>query len=592
MPESKYRNLFEIENARDLTRQQMVDTFIESPDFKRLLSSKNHIVLGERGSGKTALAKMLSHDHLSLLQVNYAQQAVQDKLFIGMYVSIKTEWVSGLRNKPWQDEREKEAFFQWRLNVATCLALLKTLRSCLDRYIRDLQQRVIVERELIKQISESWSEGSQLYATIVDLQRYLEDIEHIRQQQLARKRVTGRLREGEEFAGIPFDAELFEPLRRGITLATRALNLPEECKWLLCLDEAETLDTVHHRILNTYLRADSGNLVFKITTTPYSHYTQDTNSGKPLIYGHDYEYVYIGQNSIFEEKEWVKKLFEKRAKSSAIEFQDITLEKLLGRSILMIPKKSEWTLDSEEMTLLEKYSTKPTYERAKRLIREEPERAKDEIARKFHGALLLRKAVEVSHGHKKLDIFSGVEMAIRCGDCNPRRLVRIFNSFLTELLRSEDKKFPIARTKQTDILIEFSYNELERTKSSAQLYEFLQTIGTYMSDCLHKMPLTSNLSLAIDVSKDVSDEIWKVIEKAVEWGYLFPIRNSNHPDRLPHKKGRFHLGYVLAPYFKIMPRKGHPIPLSTIQRHKPLSKRLNTIEGPLFDNLSAEESAM
>jgi hypothetical protein len=157
-------------------------------------------------------------------------------------------------------------------------------------------------------------------------------------------------------------------------------------------------------------------------------------------------------------------------------------------------------------------------------------------------------------------------------------------------MRAEDKKpLPIARTKQTDILIEFSYYELERTKSSAQLYEFIQAMGTYMSDCLHKMPLTSNLSLAIDVSKDIPDDTWKVIEKAVEWGYLFPIRNTNHPDHLPYKKGRFHLAYVLAPYFKIMPRKGHPIPLSTIQGHKPLSKKLDVAGAPLFDELNAEE---
>lgn len=596
MSEDKHRNLFQIDNARDLTRRELVETFVITFDFKRLLSPKNHIMLGERGSGKTALAKMLSHDHLSLLQEGYAKEIIDNKLFIGMYVSIKTEWVSGLKNKPWQDEREKETFFQWRLNVATCVAFLKTLRSCLDTYVDDFQERILVERKIIEGVSKSWSEGTYITSAILDLQRYLEDIEHIRQQQIARKRATGRLRVDEDPAGIAFETELFQPLRRGITLASRELNLPEECKWLLCLDEAEALDEIHHRILNTYLRADSGNLVFKITTTPYSHYTQDTNSGAPLTYGDDYEYVYIDQDSIFQVEELVRRLFEKRARLSATEYQNITLEELLGRSKLMMPKESAWPEDSEEMGLLEKYANKKTFERAKRLLQKDSTRFQNEIARKFHGALLLRQAVEELQGHTKLDVYSGLEMAIRCGDSNPRRLVRIFNSFLMSLKKygyNRNQRPLISPKNQTDILIDFSTNTLERTKTLPKcgplLFTYLDAIGTYMHNYLHNVDLSSNLILAIDIDKNISERDWQVIERAVEWGYLFPIRNTNNPDHLPKREGQFHLAYVLAPHFKILPRKGESRNLSTMLRHKPLSGKSEDKGTPLFDHLIEEE---
>ncbi len=595
MVEYKHRNLFEIENARDLTRREMVETFVDTDDFRRLLSPKNHIVLGERGSGKTALAKMLSHDHLSLLDVEYARQAIDARSFIGMYVSIKTEWVSGLKNKPWLNEAEKETFFQWRLNVATCLAFLKTLRSCLDKYMENVAERIDAERRLVEQISESWLDEGQAVHSIVELQKHLEDVEHVRQQQIARERVMGHLRGAETLAGVTFDAELFDPLRRGITLASRELRLPEDCKWLLCIDEAEALDETHHRILNTYLRADSGNLVFKVTTTPYSHYTQDTNSGAPLIYGHDYEYVYIDANSIFQDVGLVTKLFYKRAKLSAPEYQDVSIEELLGHSMLMLPKESGWALDSHEMTLLEKYATDRTYDRAVRLLTEHPDRFRSEIARKFHGALLLRHAVNTTSGHTKLDVYSGVEMAIRCGDSNPRRLVRIFNSFLLNLKREGGKntKPLITRKKQTDVLIDFSTNTLERTKSLPQcgqrLYDLLRSVGNYMYDYLHKEPLTSNLLLAIEIDPDVSDEDWRAIERAVEWGYLFPIRNTNRPDHLPRKEGKFHLAYVLAPHFRILPRKGESKKLSAILKHGRKSN-IRWNETPLLNILDDEET--
>src|SRR4051812_12557286 len=114
------RDLFEIENARNLSRDELVATFIPQQVFWRLLSAKNHVILGSRGSGKTALAKMLSHDHLSRFPHERARALVASRAFIGVYFPTSVEWVGSLKNKPWQTEVEAERFFQWRLNLATC----------------------------------------------------------------------------------------------------------------------------------------------------------------------------------------------------------------------------------------------------------------------------------------------------------------------------------------------------------------------------------------------------------------------------------------------------------------------------------------
>src|ERR1051325_11632498 len=98
------RNLFEIENARNLNPRELVETFVPTQSFWRLLSAKHHVVLGSRGSGKTALAKMLSHDHLSLMNEERAQAAIRAQDFIGVYIPTRLEWVGGLKNKPWQSE--------------------------------------------------------------------------------------------------------------------------------------------------------------------------------------------------------------------------------------------------------------------------------------------------------------------------------------------------------------------------------------------------------------------------------------------------------------------------------------------------------
>ncbi len=594
------RNLFEIENARNLTRDELVTTFVPTQAFWRLLSAKNHIVLGSRGSGKTALVKMLSHDHLAYLRDERAQQAINSKSFIGIYVPTRIEWVGGLKNKPWQTEREKEEFFQWRLNISTCLAFLVTTQSCLNTYVKNKVDRLITEEDLVQELSESWLEGIYKCNTIRELQTRLEDIEHRKQQQLARKRVEGKLRPREEQVGISFETDLFNPLRRGIALVTRALNFPEDTIWLLCLDEAEFLEEMHHRILNSYLRSYSGNLVFKITTMPYRHYTLETNTDVPLNVGQDFEYVYIDQDPVSArmkdagEEQFAHTIFNKRAEVSTSKYRNVNLTQLLGKSALLEPKKSIWTADSHEMQLLKKYADAKTVRRALRLI-STPKQFADQISRKMHSALLLREALNFLRGRAELDCYSGDLMAIRCGDGNPRRLIRIFNRLLSdakwEKTRARKKKLvKLTKRAQTRILTAFSASTLKRVQSELdfgpQLYSFLEMVGNYMRNDLHDGQLTTDQISSVRIDKTLTDEHWKLFESAAGLGLLYPNTNINNPDQMPYKEGTFHLAYVLAPHFKILPRRGKSVKLSTILKQKDLLQESQApSEGQLKLNL-------
>lgn len=84
------RYLFEVDNARNLSKDELVDTFIPTQSFWRLLSAKHTVLLGARGQGKTAIAKMLSHDHLAALartkQEPRAESAILNQEFIGTYL--------------------------------------------------------------------------------------------------------------------------------------------------------------------------------------------------------------------------------------------------------------------------------------------------------------------------------------------------------------------------------------------------------------------------------------------------------------------------------------------------------------------------
>ena len=601
------KNLFEIDNARNLSKRQMVDTFVPTESFWRLLSQKHHVILGSRGSGKTALAKMLSHDHLCCLDDPRAKSFIRDQEYIGIYLPTRLEWVGALKNKPWQNEIEKESLFQWRLNLSSCMAFLQAIESCNNTYMDGRALRARTEREICVNLSEAWFDNGAQLETFSKVQKKLDDIHFRKHFQLEKKRILGTLSPNDMMIGAAFETDLFLPLRYGIKICTSLLNINNETTWLVCIDEAEFLDNSHHKILNSYMRAYTDNMFFKITTMPYCHYTLDTNTRVGLVDGQDFEYVYIDYDRVLLERatneintigtQFARKLFKKRADASGITaYQrpisipkkgkkikkapvEINLRSLLGYSKVLDPKDNDWSIGSENMRLLEKYANDSTLKRAMSLFGSK--RFGNEISRKIHGALILCDLKKKLSGNMNSDAYGGASMVIRCGDANPRRLIRIFNKMLlakwTDItdgsIFHDEADLRIPQTNQTAALQALSSTTLSRTQSEPtvgkKLYEFLIHIGNYMHNHLHNQKLTTDQVSSIEINQDVSDNDWELIKRAVGLGLLYPNVAQNKRDELPFRTGSFRLAYILAPHFFLLPRRGgKPHKLSTIKKYK------------------------
>jgi hypothetical protein len=491
-----------------------------------------------------------------------------------------------LKNKPWQSESQKEEFFQWRLNLSSCLALITTLESCIRHYCGNKGAQALAEAELASQLGESWTDADGI-ETMDDLRRRLEDIDYAKHRLIARSRATGEKRPSGIGPGPAFESDLFIPLRRGITLASRVFKLKPSCTWLICLDEAEFLEEIHHRIINSLMRAHSGNLFFKITTMPYCHYTLATNTSVSLTQGEDFEYVYIDTDTVlFARAEgeksslgtaFARKLFERRAEVSGTPrpkppdgAPTLTIDYFLGKSALLDDKDADWTADSRMMELLTKYGSQATIARAKELLGHP--NFKPTISRKMHGALLLRDSYEELKGRGELTVYSGATMSVRCGDANPRRLIRIFNALLLEAQRSMGQDHlwlpRLSQKAQTRVLRKLSSSYIERVQSEPEvgkaLYDFLGKIGSYMRSEFHEKPLTTDYVTSVLIEKNVTDKEWTLIQRGVQLGLLFPNMGPQQRGELPNREGTFRLAFVLAPHFYLLPRRGHSVGLATI----------------------------
>jgi len=569
--DQKVGNPFENDNARNSTPDDLPYQFVWTTDFARLISSKNHVLIGARGSGKTAIIKMLSHEYLARLNHEAAAKLIRDKSFVGTYVPMRLSWVGGLKNKPWLTEKGRENHFQWRLNVACCSAFISTLESCLRAYITGKAEFFITERDVCLQLSAAWFPT--LRAESIDkLRQYLAEVEYKKLLDEEKLRVN----DGVEFSkvGVEFDIGLFEPLKRAISILKSFIKFPQSTIWAVCLDEAEYLSVEYQRILNSHLRTFADGLVFKITTMPYKHYTLETNTAVPLVRGDDFDYIYLDSMEVskrtFSEYEALRKfsteLFERRLKGSRWENSGVTLDMLLGTSFIL----SDKSVSQEAIVeLIAKHSNVATLERAKYLLG--TAKFDDEIGRKLKGALLLRDAASQLKGNSSSSIYSGVEMVIRCSDGNPRRFISLLNSMY--LAGSDESGFkPVPLAVQDRILRHFSTNEFRRIISEPNhgndIHQLLLKIGKFFKEALHFKPLSSDLILSFRYNVDDS-AIWDVVSEAVGVGLIRPLVEKSDFDELPVREGTFRLSYMLSPYFYLLPRRGRAISLSAILNSPP-----------------------
>ncbi|CAM6459207.1 hypothetical protein ACJLW5_002269 [Enterobacter hormaechei] len=567
---SELSTLFENSNARGLNTNQLANEFIWTESFEALFTSQNQVILGSRGSGKTALVKMLAHENLSKLASFYpkAKAIIDEKNFIATYVPLRVEWVNSLNNY----ELKKEEYFIWSLNLSLCAKLLDTIRSCIDSYIEDEIEQLFVERDICLAISEVWFTDENNSLNNLNLIRNeLEKVE-FRKNLVFNKEAMGiALTVEETRIGEVFHTTLFKPFEFASRIIKRKLSLPENNRWVVCIDEAEFLTKNHHQTLNTFMRSAS-DLVFKITTMPYRHHTLDTNVAANINIGHDLEYIYIdklGTSHLNQQasdkiiQDFAEKLFVNRLKYHHKNF--LTLEQLVGKSIL-----TQSTPDIVEneyvIQLIEKHCNADTISRAKSLLASDPGKFDDAIVRKLRGMLLLREEYNNKSGNSASTLYSGVAIISRCSDGNPRRLFRLFNHLLGNL-KNQSTRIPDAS--QSERIKSYSYRELEVVKfekDGIKAFEFINKIGGYFKEKSLVEKLGSDTPQSFRIDNSISEEQWGCIKTAVDLGLLYPYvkKDRNAKSLFPSKEGRFVIANCLTPNFNLFPRVGRPIQLHNI----------------------------
>ena len=576
----------EVENARNLSIDQLAKTFIRTRIFEQLLSNKHHVLLGARGQGKTALFRMLSFDGLSKFARydSYAKEQVDNRKFVGIYLPTKLEWIQSIATNDNSGGMTSEDRFRWKLNLSSCIALILTARSCIEYYSESMADRVRRELSYCRKICKLWqfSCSCDTFSEVLSsLKRYGFEW----QVDLARREMYGveeaNHREETAHGVFPvFMTETFQPLSVGIELLSQELSLGKDTHWLLCIDEAEWMSSDQQKVINSFMRVAPENLFLKIATMPFSHYTLETeNARAPLTPDHDFEYIHmnfagaetivglstkgdLGQDFNFEETLF-KKVIE--AYYPDMRMKVLSMSTIFGKSELIDRDiGQDWSPNAHYMDLLRRYGNDNLILRADKRARGELSEKdfKDAIARKLRGALLLREDFENTKGHSKSKIDSGAKMICVSADGNPRVFIRILKNLIERVL-IKNCKWEIPPEKQEEVLVALGENFLNQIKSyqtvGPRLYKIVAQFGRYLSNKFHHEKMGTDFIGSFKIDEPKTEDDRELLQSAIKYGVIKPNDTTKINFGVNTiMKGEYRLSYTFCPYFRTMPRKGKP----------------------------------
>ncbi|MBC6986176.1 hypothetical protein [Alteromonas sp. BZK5] len=570
------KNVFESSNARDMTTKQLASEFIWTNTFERLFSKRNHIILGARGTGKTAFAKMLAFDGLSQYTDERAKKIIRNKQFIATFVPFKPEFLAKLKTIQ-IDSQLEDFFFIWGVNLSSSSRFLNVAKHCVRAYSKNSIESAQHEKNISISLGQHWL--GEKHTTFNSIDKSLSLLEFDKNYSFNKAALGFNLTHDDFKVGEKFHTDLFSPLKLGIDTLKRELDISDETTWAICLDEAEVLNENQWKIVNTQLRTYT-EVVFKITTMPYKHKTLKTNLDENLNPKHDFDYLYLDRLGTIDKAQkdadriildFAEKLFLKKVSGSNLYNSGITLKMLLGNSDLT-DNSATIVPNDKLMTLIERYCNEATVTRAKRLYGRNPKGKSfsDEIERKLRPFLIIKDYIEstTGQGYAAPKIFSGYDVAVKCCDGNPRKLINLFNRFITSLNPGIGFS-PIEKGKQGRIIKSFSISEIDSIRAEEnglKAANFLTQVGNYFKGALHNEKIGTEINLSFDFDLD-DKSMWESVRIAVDLGLLVPhITTADGDDNMPVMSGRFHFSGSICPQFFLPPRRGGVLKLSTILR--------------------------
>ncbi len=272
-------NPFSANQARTFADRKVYKEFYPISLFWSLFNDQHEVLLGSRGSGKTFLLRMMRYSMLKQINHPKAKQLVKNKDYISLYVPLRLEFVVQLRYAN-LSEYYQMIRFQEGFNCLLSASLINEIEALLEE-ISDYNERISKQITIAQKLEVLWFGQStgicELRELLYRVNQYYYSIDW---KQIPNENSTSL-----------FHKQICYPLMAARDLLAKEMNLINDPTWIVCIDEAEFLNTNMQKCINTFFRSDSNRIALKIATLPFYHITLGTLDGDHSVSeGNDFCY--------------------------------------------------------------------------------------------------------------------------------------------------------------------------------------------------------------------------------------------------------------------------------------------------------------
>lgn len=276
-------------NARPLEYEEVGRKFVVHPEFHKLVSTNNSIVVGPRGSGKTTMLKVLTPEAINAWQPkSREEEAIKGNIsFLGLYVPLSRIFQDDLESRYFQSDLSEES----KNNLLFKIYFFNIVESVLELayFLHKKGGRGKSEEQ---QIAERIRDTLQIEVSycykIASLLRAISQIK------VAARRDLNQASYHEK---INYRGEILTNLEPLLKTINELFDLSPNQKYALCLDELDVYASSFTTEMVKNLRGGSTNIVLKLTLAPIHDIDISKFMDPPQLI-HDYDRIYLWPTTI------------------------------------------------------------------------------------------------------------------------------------------------------------------------------------------------------------------------------------------------------------------------------------------------------
>lgn len=596
-------NPFHEAQAKTFGDDKLIREFFPTSTYLSLFNEQHEVLLGSRGSGKTAILRMISYSCFSQIEQPAVKKIAEQRRFYGFYIPLQLEFMAALpQDTP--DGSGSTEFFQFTFNCAAAKAFLTEIRTLLNSSLKKPAERLEKEALLLDRLCQMWMFGSS--AQFASLEDVADRIDTMYFQQPPWKDRT--------LDSLPvFARHLFSPILAILPQFCRELDIDASAShWLACVDEAEFLKPAYLKCFNSFMRSQKRPIVLKLATMPYKYTSLETFVPGVSVEGNGNDFNFRSIDLAWDSEDFrllADHLLDKRLFRTELFSRKVNLEAFLGKIGNDDPKdyyKAEvGEENATDESILQGILSELSPERRARFerVRAYPERVASDYFKKFSPVFYLRHIRrESERGNRKVGVFAGPTIIRRIADGNPRRFIQMMNDMFEKARRAK-----LGWKAQHEVVESFVDRECERSAGLPDygllLDGILKTVGQLMESRVHGkgQMVESGVNFEVQEALLSNSIIRGALELGVAYSFLF-VDSKSLTSGLTAETD-FRLAHVVAVKYWLPMRSGSPVTLQSRHgkdfiRNKMLSRApvttkecdtaLGVLQLDLFENIQPQ----